>query len=159
MTSSNTTPSKQTTRHHRWQTFIEFTLSLEAGSTPLVTDLVVRAVETLKWPAAPLEQLELALIKAIQNAVEQNHVDDLDPLLMIRVFVLEGGEAAQTGGGPGEPEEDLSSAEPVQPARSSPSRGWGFFLVQKHGDASQAVAGEGHHLIELFLYQESCLLC
>jgi hypothetical protein len=154
MTSNNTTPAKQTTHNHRWQSFIEFTLSRESGSAHLATDLVVGAVQTLNWPTAHLEPLKLALARAIQNVLEGSHLNDADTALIIRVFVSENGEAAQEAGWTGaEPRHDQPSAEAVQQVRWSPSRGWSFFLVQKKVTPSGLTTGS-HHLIELFLYQE-----
>ena len=51
--------------------------------------------------------------------------------------------------------EDLSlSGQETEPGDRWGSSGWGFFLIQKQEVDPQAPAGELHHVIELFLYQE-----
>ncbi|GIK43385.1 MAG: hypothetical protein BroJett011_72180 [Chloroflexota bacterium] len=156
MTAGQSTPSQHTTLNQGWQVFFEFRLSLESGTSLRVTDLVVGTVEALHWPVEPLEQLRLALVKAVQNTVAQNHLNHLDLPLVIRAFVLETGEAGQPAGWPGdEPKQPQWPGGMVRPVRWSPSRGWGFFLVQMQGDASSTATGAEYHLIELFLYQES----
>jgi hypothetical protein len=148
MASNNATPPKPTTGNHEWQTLIEFTLFRESGSAELATDLVVGTVQTLNWPAAHLEQLKLALARASQNALEWGHLDDPGARLVVRVFVSQGGEATQKAGWTGgEPGERQQTGRPA-------SGGWGFFLVQRQGDASPVLTSGPRHLIELFLYKE-----
>jgi hypothetical protein len=135
--------------------FSEFMLSKEADSVYLATDRVVGAVQTLNWPAARLEELKLALARAIQNVLEGSRLNDADTAPIIRVFVSEYGEATQEAGWTNdEPRQDQLSAEAVQQVRRSPSRGWSFFLVQKQRVAPSGLTPGSHHLIELFLYQE-----
>ncbi len=156
MTSSKATPPKQIAHDHKWQTFIEFTLSSRSDSIQLATDLVVGTVQTLNWPAAHLEQLKLALAKAIQNTLERSQLNDSGVSLIIRVFIPEDGEVKQEAVWSGnKPKQHHLPARVAQQVRRSPARGWGFFLVQKQGDDPQTVTEESHHVIELYLYQES----
>jgi hypothetical protein len=113
-------------------------------------------VQTLNWPAAHLEQLKEALTKAIENVLEQSHLNDLEASIIIRVLIPESGESTLDINWPGiKPRQHPQSAEAVQQVRPSPAGGWGFFVVQKQGDALPTLTGRAHHLIELFLYQES----
>ena len=156
MTSSKATPPKQMAHDHKWQTFIEFTLSSQSDSAHLATDLVVGTVQTLNWTAAHLEQLKQALATAIQNVLERSPLNNSGALLIIRVFISDGGEAPQEADWPGdEPRRHQLSTEAVQQVRRLPARGWGFFLVQKQEDAPPNLPTGPHHLIELFLYRES----
>lgn len=149
MASIDATPPKQTTGNHEWQTLIEFTLACESGSAELATDLVAGTVQTLNWPAAHLEQLKLALARAVQNALEWGHPDHSGALLVVRVFVSGGGEATRE-----EPRQRQRPASTSAQVGRSPSGGWGFFLVQRQGDSSPLLATGPRHLIELFLYKE-----
>lgn len=156
MTSSNATPPKKLAHEHKWRMFIEFTLSDEPYTVHLATDLVVGTVQTLNWPAAHLEQLRLALTEAIQNVLERSHQNNSDASIIIRVFVPEDGETMPEINLPGdELKQQQQSTEAVQQVRPSPARGWGFFLVQKQGIVRPVLTTRPHHLIELFLYQES----
>ncbi len=145
MTSSKATPPKQLAYDHKWQTFIEFTLSGGSDSIHLATDLVVGTVQTLNWTAAHLEQVKQAVATAIQNVLEQSQLNNSGAFLIVRVFILEDEEGPADVPRPHQPEQ----------VRRPPAHGWGFFLVQKQGDASPLLPSGPHHLIELFLYQES----
>jgi hypothetical protein len=150
MTSSKATPPKQMAQDHKWQTFIEFTLSSQSDSIHLATDLVVGTVQTLNWATAHLEQLKQALAAAIQNVLERSRLNNSGASLIVRVFISEGDE------GPGEePGQHQPSGEAAQQVRRSPAHGWGFFLVQKQESAPSILTPGPHHLIELFLYRES----
>jgi hypothetical protein len=97
----------------------------------------------------------LALVKAIQNALERSQLNGLEASLIIRVLIPAGSQATQAAHRVSdEPSQGQASARAAQQVSRPPSRGWGFFLVQKPEDNPQASAGESYYLIELFLYQE-----
>jgi len=129
MTSNNVSSSNPIPHDYSWQTLIEFTLSRESSSASLTTDRIAEAVQTLNWSDLPLEQLKQALAQAIRNMIERSRLYDSATPLLIRVLIPKDGETT--------------------------SRGWGFFLVQKQADKTQATIGASQHIIELFLYQES----
>jgi len=155
MTSNDVTPPKHIAHDHAWQTLIEFTLPGEFDSEHLVTDQVAEAAQRLDWPATLLDQLKLALTKATRNALERSYLSHSRMSLLIRVLIPKGSEAIQPADQPSDKSSQPQISEGmVQQASRSPSRGWGFFLVQKQEDDPQALAGESHYLIELFLYHE-----
>ena len=155
MASGQTVPPNRITHEHQWQTWLEFTLASDSDSIQLAIDLVVGTVQTLSWPAAHLEQLKVALAKASQNVLEQSRLSSPATPLIIRVLISENdGIPPETGPADREPTETRPTDKPVQGIQRLPARGWGFFLVQKPREAPPAGAGEAHHLIELFLYQE-----
>jgi hypothetical protein len=153
MTLNEVTPHGGAAHQHTWRTLIEFTLPREPGGERLAVERVAEAVQRLNWPAAPLGRLKVALAKATRDAMERGHFHGSVGLLIVRVLIPEsGGETAQ--------EADPASDEPGQAQLSEraaqqigrpPSRGWGFFLIEKaRPDSGRA----GRHLIELFLYPE-----
>jgi hypothetical protein len=158
MTSNDIRPPKYIAHDRAWQTLIEFTLSRDCGSASLTADRVAGVVQTLNWSDAPLERLKYALTQAIHNTMECSRLYGSEAPLFIRVLIPEDGETtAEAGQASDEPAQRQVSERAAQQISGSASRNWGFFLVQKQGDDPQAVAGESHHVIELFLYQESHL--
>lgn len=156
MSSGNVVPQKRKESDHSWQMLIELALPGESASASLAVDLVAVTVKTLNWSAANLGQLKQALAKATQNTGERSKLHSSDALLIIRVLVSEDSavtqELDQTSDAPCQRQ---ASERMIQQISQPNSRGWGFFLVQKQGNSPPVPAGETHHLIELFLYQES----
>ncbi len=155
MTSDNTVPPNRISHEQQWQTWIEFAPASDSDSVQLAIDLVIGTVQTLRWPTAHLEQLKVTLVKASQNILEQGLLSGSATPLIIRVLISENnGMLQETGPAGHKPTETRPTDKPVQGVQRLPARGWGFFLVQKPREAPPAGAGEAHHLIELFLYQE-----
>jgi hypothetical protein len=153
MTSNEVTPHRRTAHDHRWQTLIEFTLPREPGGERLAVERVAEAVQRLNWPAAPLGRLKVALAKATGDAMERGHFHGSGGLPIVRVLIPEsGGETTQEANrASDEPGQAQLSETAAQPVGRPPSRGWGFFLVEKAlPDSGRA----GRNLIELFLYPE-----
>lgn len=153
MTSNEVTPHGRTADDHRWQTLIEFDLPREPGGDRLAVERVAEAVQRLNWPAAPLGRLKVALAKATRDAMERNHFHGSGAPLIIRVLIPEsGGETTQEADpASNEPGQAQSSETAAQHISRPPSRGWGFFLIEKAlPDSGRA----GRNLIELFLYLE-----
>jgi hypothetical protein len=153
MTSNEITSHGGAAHQHTWQTLIEFTLPREPGGERLAVERVAEAVQRLNWPAAPLGRLKVALAKATRDAMERNHFRGSGGLLIIRVLIPESGGETTHEADPAndEPSQAQLSETAAQQIGRPPSRGWGFFLVEK------ALPDSGHagrHLIELFLYPE-----
>jgi hypothetical protein len=145
MISNKATPPTQMAHGHKWQTLIELTLPGQPNSIHLAADLVVETVQTLNLAAAPLEQLNQAVATAIQNFLKRIHLNSPEISLIIRVFIS--ADKDEPGAGPDHPQ--------AGQVRQSPAHGWSFFLVQKQADDPPVGPKGPHHLIELFLYQES----
>jgi len=154
MASDNILSSNLIHHDYPWQTLIEFSLSRKPDQEQLALEQVAKAVQTLNWPLAHLEQLELALAQATRNAKERIHLVDSETWLVIRVLIPEGSEVPQATDK--QSRRQVSEKVPRQMGQPT-ARGWGFFLVQKYEDKPQAITGESQHVIELFLYQESHL--
>ena len=76
--------------------------------------------------------------------------------LLIRVLIPTGSETTPAADQAGDEQIQRGVSERVsRQIGHSTSRGWGFFLVQKQENDLQASTGQPHHVIELFLYQES----
>jgi len=143
---------RQTAQDQPWHTLIEFNVSRQPGDESLAAEQVAQAVHRLNLPAAHLDQLKLAVDRATSNAIERNHPPGPETLLYVRVLIPERAWATDIPG-------PVQSGLIVPPASESetpqlsqpPSRGWGFFLTEKTG---QAANGQACRLIELFLYLE-----
>jgi len=156
MTSSNVAPQKRTEQDHTWRILIELAFPGEWTDSSLATDLVTGVVETLNWSVENLEQLKRALVQTTRNTIDRRHVHGSEGLLIIRVLILEDDDVLQEAGlADDASSQRQTSKRIVQEASRSPSCGWGFFLVNKQVDAPPVLTKKPHHLIELFLYQES----
>jgi len=103
-------------------------------------------------PAAHLDQLKLAVDRATSNAIERSHPPDPETPLYVRVLIPERAWATDIAG-PVQSELTMPTASESETRQvgQPPSRGWGFFLIEKTG---QAANGQACRLIELFLYLE-----
>lgn len=142
-----------TPRHHSWQTLIEFDLSSELGSERLAVERVVQAMHRLNWPAVQLRQLKLALAQAIRKAADCSCRYSPAGALTIRVLIPETGPTTRETDQP----YDVSTPPPApqvdaQQTTQYPSRGWGFFMIEKTVPSSDS--RDVGYLIELYLYPE-----
>ena len=153
VTSDNAAGHKQTLHTHTWQTLSEFTLAGEPGSEQLAIDHLTAAVQELNLPASLLGQIKRALAKAIRDVIARSHLSGSGAMPIIRALVPEGEDVA--------PETDRRSETPghsrglsnaIQQILRPPSRGWGFFLIEKAMPGPNR--GDLRYLIELFLYPE-----
>ncbi len=150
MTSNEFTPHRRTTYQHSWQTLIEFDLPREPDSDRLAVDRVAEALQRLDWSDAPLRQLKLAVSKATRGALERSHLEGSGVPLVIRVLIPEDDPATRGADEAGrEPTEKQVAGRQVQQVGRPPSRGWGFFLIERPAPDS---GGDRWNLLELFLY-------
>jgi anti-sigma regulatory factor (Ser/Thr protein kinase) len=113
-------------------------------------DRVVEAVQRLSWSAMHLEQLKLALAQAARKAMEYSYRYDSEAPLVIRVLIPEDDPAPrEVDPANAEPPQFQASEREPQPVGQPPSRGWGFFFIER---ALPDPGGAGWHLLELFLY-------
>jgi len=142
----------QTAQDQPWHALIEFSVSRQPGDESLAAEQVAQAVHRLNLPAAHLDQLKLAVDRATLNAIERNHPPGPKTPLYVRVLIPERAWVTDIAG-------PVQSGLIVPPASETetpqlgqpPSRGWGFFLIEK---TWQAAGGQAYRLIELFLYLE-----
>jgi hypothetical protein len=144
---------RQTQRHHTWQTLIELDLSGEPGSERLAVERVAQAMHWLNWPAVQLRQLNLALAQAARKAAGCSCRYDTGGTLTIRVLIPENDPTTR--------ETDLAYSKSTPPPAPQveaqetthyPSRGWGFFMIEKTVPSSDG--RDVRYLIELYLYPE-----
>jgi len=150
MTSSNVAPHNRTEHDHTWQMLIELALSSEWVNASLAADLVSGIVETLNWSAENLEQLKLAIVQSTRNTINRGHLNGSDALLIIRVLIPEDGETTlETSQADDESTLHQVAERQVQQLGRLPTRGWGFFLIEKVMEGS---GRDLRYLLELFLY-------
>jgi anti-sigma regulatory factor (Ser/Thr protein kinase) len=146
-------PHGQTDHDYTWRTLIEFDLPAAPGSERLAADRVSEAMQRLKWPAAHLGWLKLALVEAMRNAMERSRRQNSRAPIIIRVLISHSGRTTrETNQACGESTQLQASEREVPQSSESPSRGWGFFLIEKAMPSSDR--RDVRHLIELFLYPE-----
>jgi anti-sigma regulatory factor (Ser/Thr protein kinase) len=104
------------------------------------------AVQELGLPPPQMERIEKAVMEALRKATKRGHQDQHDLPVTVRIWI----SGAYTD------DPSPSNSEAQQSDRRE-CRGWGFFLIQKQEDGPQVSAGDSHHVIELFLYQERVL--
>jgi hypothetical protein len=153
MTSNEAMLHKKTDHQHTWQTLVEFDLSAEPGSERLAVERVAQAMHRLNWPTAPLKQLKLALAQAARKAAECSCRYDSERALAIRVLIPKNDPTTRkTDQARGESIPPQAPEAEAQQATQSPSRGWGFFMIEKAVPSPDR--RDVRYLIELYLYPE-----
>jgi hypothetical protein len=126
----------------RSESFAERRLPALPGAVREAADWVAAGLAPLGLPPARLERLQGAVTDAVLNSGSARP-DGAEAhgagSLLLRLSVAW-------------PVAQAPATELAPPAPASPSRGWGFFLVQRLVASDDAVAST--HLIELVLYQE-----
>ena len=127
-----------------WQLLAELAPPTGPGSEHRAADWVAGAVRELRLGPAPVRRIQEAVTEGWRKVINRENQDQDNLPLLIRIWI----SAAH-------PEDPSSSNLGAQLGDRQECCGWGFFLIQKQADDSEASAGEAHHVIELFLYQES----
>jgi hypothetical protein len=117
-----------------WRLFVSFWLVNEPGNQHLAAERVVAVVRESNWAVTSLAQIEKAVCRAAQSALDRAPIGS--PLL-VRLFV----QVERDG---------FASVPRVAKAE----RGWSFFLVQSGEEGPTLPAGVQYNVIELFLYRE-----
>jgi hypothetical protein len=93
-----------------------------------------------------LGRIRQAIAEALESAAPQGEHDRDNLAVSIRIWV----PGAYT------PDRSRSGLDALQ-GDPQEHRGWGFFLVRRNGDGSQASDVESQRAIELYLYHEGGL--
>ena len=139
-----------------WQILAEFSLPGELSTEHLGRVKLAEAVQGLNLPVTNLERLNVAVARAILNAIDHGHRPQFEASLMIRILISNQAQLLRiinraSDGLLPEPETpDLAS----NLADQELPQGWGFFLIEKRADDPPLRGEEAHHTIELFLYLE-----
>lgn len=145
-----------TERDHSWHTLAEFSLPSIEGNERKAMELVAQAVAGLQIEGERLECLKTAVAEATMNATEHGNLYQNDLPVSIKVLAADGTMAVQitdyglSGPIPAPVEPDVEA----KLAGKQPTRGWGFFLIQKMVDVVQIESDNAHHTIQLFVYLE-----
>lgn len=147
--------STPSTQEPAWQILAEFSLPSQPGSDRLAREQVTAAIRTLNLSANDLERLKTAVAEATLNAIE--HGNRYQPDLPVAIRIQASAKAVTVaitdqGSGPIPDRQFPDLAAKV--TGQQPSRGWGFFLIEKMTDDFRITGDEAHHTIELFLYLE-----
>jgi len=134
-----------------WFTFAEFNLMDRPDSEPLVSlsqALVGERVRNLNISPALLEQLNLALSKALMNITEKAGGLRSGYPVTIRVLISEPVPAIL------EADIILDQDAGIERAARAAPRGWGFFLVEGYTGGNPESGEAAIPFIDLFLYLE-----
>jgi hypothetical protein len=133
----------QANQQSSWQLLLQFVLPGGPSSEQQSVQQISEAVEELCLQPAEVDRIGRAVMEALRQGTRRETGDPPHTPVSIRVWVSDmmRGDLLRSDSG----------TRGVGPGRR---RGWGFFLVERQADAPEACAGESHHLIELYLYQE-----
>lgn len=135
--------ASHTTQDSAWRLLVELFPSGGPGSEHHAVGRVIGAVHRLGMQPAQVERIREALLEALREAKKRGNQDHHGLPVSVRIWI----SGAYT-------EDPSPSNSGAQQGDRRKCRGWGFFLIQKHGGDPQASAAEAHHVIELYLYQE-----
>lgn len=155
MRPSSLASANQPTPGPAWHTLVEFSLPSELSSEGLARAKLAEAVQGLSLPAASLERLKMVVAEATLNAIEHGQRYRSNAPMVIRVLVSDRSlpmHITDQDSGGSLPKLETPTDLATQLADQQPSRGWGFFLIEKMAEELQLSGDEAHHTIELFLY-------
>jgi len=135
--------TRRSAQYPGWQLLASFSPSTRRGSEVQSGRQVAAVVQALRLPLAQVERIGKAVAEALQEAGKRGDQDRHNSPVIICIWISRA-----------YPEDPSSSSSEAPAGEHLECRGWGFFLVQKQGDDSQALAGNPMRVIELFLYQE-----
>jgi hypothetical protein len=131
-----------TKQESAWQLLDEFFEAGEPGGEQELAERVSAGAKELGLPANQAERIEQAVKAALRQGTQEEGCNPHSLPVCVRIW----SSSAGTGHSRSRPKAPLAGHREDQ--------GWGFFLVQKKEDDPQAPAGESHHVVELYLYQE-----
>jgi hypothetical protein len=129
-------------RGSTWHLLVEFVADAGASSEHLSVERVTEALGGLGLQPAEVDRMGKALLEALRKATQQEGQDRHTSPVSIRVWVS------------GLSTAEARSNSAARKASSQKSRGWGFFLLERHEDDSRSVQAASHRVVELYLYQE-----
>lgn len=138
-----------------WKTLAELILPNQPGTDGLAQDLVTATVRSLHLSPADLERVEMAVAKAILNAIESGigYRSDLPVSVLVRVSAKAVAEKITYQGDAPVPDPETPNLTAKVLTQES-SHGWGLFLIERMVSEFQPIYEGTHHTIELFLYPE-----
>jgi hypothetical protein len=126
-----------------WRLLLRYTAANGLASEHQALAQVTEALVGLGLHPTEEGRIGRAVTEALQKAAKRSSQDEHEWPVTIRVWTAETSR-----------EVPLRSGADTDEAGSQKGRGWGFYLVQGKEDHRQTSAGEPHHLVELYLYQE-----
>jgi anti-sigma regulatory factor (Ser/Thr protein kinase) len=132
-----------TKRPLAWQLVAEFSPSVGPGSEHQVAKCVTGAARNLGLRPVQMERIRQTVLQALCNVTTRGSQSQPNLAVSIRIWAT----------GVYAPDRSRSSSDATQSGQPE-HHGWGFFLVQRHGDEAQASDMEPRHTIELYLYHE-----
>lgn len=126
-----------------WSLLAEFAAPGEPQSQQHLTERVTGIVQELGLQPAQMERIQKAVVEALHRVTRRTAKDQHSLMLRIRIWISD----PLT-------KELLPSRSGVHQGDPQECCGWGFFLIEKQEDDVPASAGQSHHAIELYLYQE-----
>jgi hypothetical protein len=139
--------NRSTARHDAWHhgpgSNWQLLLALLAGGEDESVRRVAEAVEEVGLEPAQKERIARSVDAMLRDARQRDVRGRLGRWVSIRVWIS--GPAGAAAGTDADAGDD----------GGKPSRGWGFFLLERQQDPSPDVETEPHRLVELYLYQEA----
>jgi len=126
-----------------WQLLFQFVATDGAACERESSQWIAEVVQKLGLPPRQTDRIGNAVIEALRKAARDGTEGQPKQPVTVRIWVSDGYAKER-------PRSNSHGKEVGRPAQG----GWGFFVIQKHEEASPATAGEAPLLVELFLYQE-----
>jgi hypothetical protein len=126
-----------------WPLLAEFAAPGEPDDHQHLTERVTGIVQELGLQPAGVERIQKAVVEALRRVARRGNQDQHSLPLRVRIWISDP-----------HTKDLLPSSSGVHQSDPQERRGWGFFLIERQIDDAQASAGQSHHVIELYLYQE-----
>ena len=125
------------TQNDQWRTLLDFTIAGKQASQQQVirdqvADKLAGSAGALDLPSALCERLTNTITEALLSMIGLNNDGVTSALMRVEIYVA------------------TKSGLPTPGLLG----GWGFFLIEKMGEASALPNSQAQHQIEAYLYQE-----
>jgi len=133
-----------TNQESEWQLLLQFIPPAGPTGEPQSVQRITGAMRELGLQPAEVKRIRKAVVETLREATKRGGQEQYDLAVLIRVWISRADARNRWRSSP--------DAEPgARPGYCA----YGFFIIQRQEDDLQASAGKPHHVIELYLYQES----
>jgi hypothetical protein len=133
-----------TNQESEWQLLLQFIPPAGPAGEPQSVQRITEAMRELGLQPAEVKRIRKAVVETLREATRRGGQEQHDLAVLIQIWISRANA-----------KDHWRSSPDAEPGDQSGYCAYGFFIIQRQEDDLQASAGNPHHVIELYLYQES----